>query len=44
MGCPAIKLGGVEDHVHLMGRQARTITLASWVRELKRTSSLWVKQ
>jgi putative transposase len=44
MGCPAIKLGGVEDHVHLMARQARTITLASWVRELKRTSSLWVKQ
>jgi REP-associated tyrosine transposase len=42
--CPVIKLGGAEDHVHLLARQARTITLAGWVRELKRTSSLWVKE
>jgi len=42
--CPVIKVGGVEDHVHLLARQARTITLAGWVRELKRTSSLWVKE
>lgn len=41
--CPVIKLGGVADHVHLLARQARTITLAGWVRELKRTPSLWVK-
>ncbi len=42
--CPVVKLGGVEDHVHLLARQARTVTLASWIRELKRTSSLWVKE
>jgi putative transposase len=42
--CPVIKLGGVEDHGHLLARQARTITLAGWVRELKRSSSLWVKE
>jgi len=42
--CPAIKVGGVEDHIHMLARQARTITLAGWVRELKRTSSLWVKE
>ena len=42
--CPVITVGGVEDHVHLLARQARTITLAGWVRELKRTSSLWVKE
>ena len=41
--CPVITIGGVEDHVHMLARQARTITLAGWVRELKRTSSLWVK-
>jgi len=41
--CPVVKVGGVEDHVHMLARQARTITLAGWVRELKRTSSLWVK-
>lgn len=42
--CPVIKVGGVEDHVHLLARQARTITLAGWIRELKRTSSLWMKE
>ena len=42
--CPVITVGGVEDHVHLLARQARTITLAGWVRELKRTSSRWVKE
>src|SRR5262245_65840400 len=42
--CHVIKLGGVEDHVHMLARQARTVTLAGWVRELKRSSSLWVKE
>jgi len=42
--CPVIKVGAVEDHVHLLARQAHTVTLAGWVRELKRTSSLWVKE
>jgi putative transposase len=42
--CPVITVGGIEDHVHLLARQARTITLAGWVRELKRASSLWVKE
>jgi putative transposase len=42
--CPVIKLGGVEDHVHLLARQARTVTLAAWVRELKRTSSSGIKE
>jgi REP element-mobilizing transposase RayT len=43
LGCPIIAVGGTEDHVHLLGRQARTITLADWVKELKRASSLWAK-
>jgi REP element-mobilizing transposase RayT len=42
--CGAITVGGADDHVHLLARQARTITLASWVRELKRSSSLWIKE
>jgi len=42
--CPVITLGGVEDHVHILARQARTITLAEWVKEIKRTSSLWAKE
>jgi len=42
--CPVIAAGGVEDHVHLLARQARTVALADWVKELKRASSLWVKR
>ena len=42
--CPVIKVGGVEDHVHILARQARTITLAEWVKESKRPSSLWAKE
>ena len=42
--CPVIKVGGVEDDVHILARQARTITLAEWVKEIKRTSSLWAKE
>ncbi|HLA83921.1 MAG TPA: IS200/IS605 family transposase [Thermoguttaceae bacterium] len=43
LDCPAVVVGGTEDHVHLLGRQSRTITLADWVKELKRASSLWAK-
>jgi putative transposase len=42
--CPAIIVGGATDHVHLMANQSRTITLADWVKELKRASSLWAKK
>jgi putative transposase len=43
LGCPPIRVGGTADHVHLLGRHARTVTLADWVKELKRVSSLWAK-
>ena len=42
--CPSVIVGGVEDHVHILGRLARTISQADWVKELKRTSSLWIKE
>ncbi len=42
--CPAIIVGGATDHVHLLASQSRTITLAEWVKELKRASSLWAKK
>jgi REP element-mobilizing transposase RayT len=34
----------VEDHVHLLARLARTVTIADWVKELKRVSSLWLHE
>src|SRR6476660_1871534 len=42
--CPPLIVGGVEDHVHLLCRFARTITQSEWVKELKRVSNLWLKE
>ena len=41
--CPAIIVGGVEDHVHLLCVLSRTCTPADLVKEVKRSSSLWIK-
>jgi len=43
LGCPPVQVGGVEDHVHLLARHGRTISQSDWVKELKRTSSIWIK-
>ncbi len=42
--CPAIRVGGVADHVHVLARLGRSITQADWVKKLKRASALWLKQ
>ena len=42
-GCPAVRVGGVADHVHLLVRMGRGITQSDLLRELKRSSSVWVK-
>ena len=44
MDCQAIIVGGTEDHMHVLGHQARTVALADWVKELKRQSSAWAKR
>ena len=40
---PSIRIGGVEDHVHILFRLSKTLDVAALVRELKRDSSKWVK-
>ncbi len=42
--CPALIVGGVADHVHLLCVLGRTITQANLLMELKRSSSRWVKK
>jgi len=42
--CPARRIGGVEDRVHVLAQLARTISQADWVKELKRASTLWIKE
>ncbi len=44
LGCEIKQVGGMPDHVHILARLSRTITQADWVKELKRTSSIWIKQ
>ena len=40
---PAIVVGGVEDHVHLLCRLGKTIDISTLIRELKKESSEWAK-
>jgi REP element-mobilizing transposase RayT len=41
---PAVVIGGVADHVHILSRLGRTIDLATLVREIKRDSSKWIQE
>ena len=44
LGCQPLVVGGVDDHVHLLARLSRTCSIAEMVKELKRGSSLWIKE
>lgn len=44
LDCPALIVGGVEDHVHILCRLGKTIEVATLLRELKRDSSKWIKE
>jgi REP element-mobilizing transposase RayT len=44
LNCPCIIIGYTADHIHQMIRLNRTITQDEWVKEIKRASSLWIKQ
>ena len=44
LGCPPIIVGGVADHAHLLYLSGRTVSLADCMKELKRVSSIWIKQ
>jgi putative transposase len=43
LDCPVLRVGGVSDHVHILCRLGRTITVADLIKELKRESSRWLK-
>ncbi len=44
LACQSLIVGGVEDHVHLLCALARTCDAAEMVKEVKRGSSLWIKE
>ncbi|MFQ5651243.1 MAG: IS200/IS605 family transposase [bacterium] len=41
--CPALIVGGVADHVHMLNRHSKNLSVADFLRELKRASSEWIK-
>src|SRR5437762_66661 len=41
---PALNIGGVEDHVHILCRLSKTLDVSTLIRELKRDSSKWIKE
>jgi putative transposase len=43
LNCPALIVGGPEDHVHILRRFGKSGAIADLVRDLKRESSKWVK-
>lgn len=40
---PAVVINSVEDHVHVLFKMSRTVTLAKVVEEVKKSSSKWLK-
>src|SRR5437867_3641115 len=41
--CETLLVGGTEDHVHALLALSRNYSIASVVKEIKRTSSSWIK-
>lgn len=44
LGCQPVAIGGTEDHVHCLVHFSRTLTVADWIKEIKRVSSSFVKE
>ena len=43
-GCPALSIGGTEDHVHVLFSLSRTVTIADTVKNIKKSSSDFINQ
>lgn len=43
MACPAVQIGGMPDHVHVLFRLARTATISDTVKNAKVESTKWMK-
>lgn len=43
MGGKSLKIGGIEDHVHILAGIPPTTAVSNFLRELKKSSSTWMK-
>ena len=44
INCPAIEIGGVADHLHILCRQAKNITAEDLIKKIKTPTSQWMKK
>ena len=40
---PSLRIGGIEDHIHILSSLHPTVALANLVKEIKTASSAWIK-
>jgi putative transposase len=43
LDCPAVLINSVDDHVHILFKLHRTVTVAKAVEDVKKSSSKWLK-
>ena len=43
MACPLLKIGGTENHLHILCRLERVVTVGKLLEEVKKSSSKWIK-
>ena len=44
LDCHPLIVGGISDHVHLLVQLGKTVSQSDLVKEIKRVSSVWIKQ
>lgn len=44
LDCLPLQIGGVADHVHLLTTLSRTLSIAEFVKEVKRVSTKWIQE
>ena len=43
MDCPLLKIGGTDNHLHILCRLERVVTVSQLLEEVKKSSSKWIK-
>lgn len=43
-GCKLYRINGIEDHIHILSDLHPTISLSDYVKDIKVSSSLWMKE
>jgi REP element-mobilizing transposase RayT len=43
IACPLLKIGGTDNHLHILCRMERVVTVSKLLEEVKKNSSKWIK-